>query len=156
MGGPDWKHLVEVPPGQPFLLRALARTAEIMGHPDWEILTEGTDNYCTGVPLGFKEHIPHLPQVYDHKTKWRKLDEDLPEWDRPNYSSASLNSQQLLEKFRDEERLGRMASTTLGALKQEFAEDRITVASMGAIRKPDGSVRPVHDGTHGVHVNQEI
>ncbi|CAE7782898.1 unnamed protein product [Symbiodinium pilosum] len=49
-----------------------------------------------------------------------------------------------------------MASTTLGALKQEYAEDQIRVASMGAIRKPDGSVRPVHDGTHGVRVNQEI
>ena len=156
VGGPDWEHLAEIPPGQPFLLKALARTAEIMGDPDWEILTEGADNYCTGVPLGFKESIPLLPQVYDPKTKWRRLDEDLPEWDRPNYSSATLNSQQLLEKFRDEERLGRMASTTLGALRQEYAEDRIRVASMGAIRKPDGSVRPVHDGTHGVHVNQEI
>ena len=150
VGGPDWEHLAEIPPGQPLLLKALVRT---VGDPDWEILTEGADNYCTGVPLAFKENIPHFP--HDHKTKWRRLDEDLPEWDRPNYSSATPNSQQLLEKFRDEERLGRMASTTLGALRQEYAEDRIRVASMGAIRKPDGSVRPAHDGTHGVHVNQE-
>ena len=153
VGGKDWRHLASIPSGQPFLLRALAKTAELMGDADWEILTEGVDNYCSGVPLGFREEVPHL---YDHKTKWRKLDEDLPEWDRPNYSSASVNAKQLLEKFREEERLGRMASTTLGALKQDYPEDRIRVASMGAIRKPDGTVRPVHDGTHGVHVNQEI
>ena len=134
VGGSDWKYLAEIPSGQPFLLRALARTAELMGDPDWEILTEGKDNYCTGVPRGYKEEIPHLPQVYDHKTKWRKLDDDLPEWDRPNYSSATLNSRQLLEKFRGEEKLGRMASTTLGALRQEYPEERVRVASIGAIR----------------------
>ena len=82
--------------------------------------------------------------------------EDLPEWDRPNCSSATLDAQQLLEKFREEEKLGRMSSTTLGALTQDYPEDRVRIASMGAIRKPAGTVRPVHDGTHGVHVNQEI
>ena len=34
--------------------------------------------------------------------------------------------------------------------------DKIRVASMGAIEKPDGSVRPVHDGTRGVLVNNGI
>ena len=119
VGGKDWRHLASIPSGQPFLLRALAKTAELMGDADWEILTEGV------VVLGFREEVPQLPQVYDHKTKWRKLDEDLPEWDRPNYSSATVNAKQLLEKFREEERLGRMASTTSGALKQDYPEDRI-------------------------------
>ena len=32
----------------------------------------------------------------------------------------------------------------------------IRVASMGAISKPDGSVRPLHDATHGVRVNNQI
>ena len=156
VGGADWKHLLEVPPGQPFLLRAIGRTAELLGDPDWEILTEGSDNYCNGVPVGFEEDIPHLPQVFERKSKHRKFDDDLPEWDRPNYSSARLNAEQLLARFREEEELGRMQSTTLGALKDAYPSDRIRVASMAAIQKPDGSVRPVHDATHGVHVNQSI
>ena len=49
-----------------------------------------------------------------------------------------------------------MFPTTLGALRQEYPPERIRVASMGAIVKPDGSVRPIHDGTHGVGVNNEI
>ena len=97
-----------------------------------------------------------MPQVFEPKAKWRKFDEDLPEWDRSNYASASLNSQQLLEKFREEVELGRMEASTHGALKQRYGEENLRIASMGAIQKPDGSVRPVHDGTHGVHVNQAI
>ena len=156
VGGKDWKHLLEVPSGQPFLLRAIGRTAELLGDPDWEILTEGIDNYCSGVPVGFEEVVPHLPQVFDRKSKHRKFDDDLPEWDRPNYSSARLNAEQLLSRFREEEELGRMQSTTLGALKGKYPAERIRIASMAAIQKPDGSVRPVHDATHGVHVNQSI
>ena len=147
---------MEIPKGQPFLLKAVARTAELMGDPDWASITEGTDNFCTGVPIGFGEALPRLPQVFEPKAKWRKFDEDLPEWDRSNYASASLNSQQLLEKFREEVELGRMEASTHGALKQRYGEENLRVASMGAIQKPDGSVRPVHDGTHGVHVNQAI
>ncbi|CAE7028772.1 unnamed protein product [Symbiodinium natans] len=49
-----------------------------------------------------------------------------------------------------------MEASTHGALKQRFGEENLRIASMGAIQKPDGSVRPVHDGTHGVHVNQSI
>ena len=44
----------------------------------------------------------------------------------------------------------------MGALKQECPVNKIRVASMGAISKPDGTVRPLHDGTHGVLVNNHI
>eukprot|EP00435_Cladocopium_sp_Y103_P002353 s4728_g1.t1 len=59
-------------------------------------------------------------------------------------------------KFREEEALGRMFPTRLSVLVQEFGEDRVRVASMAAIVKPDGSVRPLHDGTHSVQVNNQI
>ena len=51
-----------------------------------------------------------------------------------------------------------MTSTTRSAraLKQEYREDRVWVASRRAILKPDGSAPSVHAGTHGAHVNQEI
>ena len=46
------------------------------------------------------------------------------------------------------------ACARLSVLKQKYGEDRVRVASMGEIVKPDGSVRPIHDGTHSVHVNR--
>ena len=70
--------------------------------------------------------------------------------------SATLNAQQLLEMSWKKEKLGRMLSTTLGALTQHYSKDRVRIASMGAIGRPAGTVSPVYDGTYGVHVNQEI
>eukprot|EP00439_Symbiodinium_sp_Y106_P019372 s7039_g2.t1 len=146
---PSWK-------GQPFFLRALACTAEVLEDPDWQILIEGTDCYVTGVPVGFEEELPRVPQVFELKTKSRKLDESDPEHDRKNYPSAEISAEELRAKFREEELAGRMQPTTLGALKSDYPESRIRIASMGAIVKPDGSVRPIHDGTHGVGVNNGI
>ena len=156
MGGSDWKHYHEIPPRQPFLLRALAKSAEILEDPDWRILTEGQDSYCTGVRLGYDVTHSAFAAGLRAKAKHRRFDDDLPAWDRANYASAQLSSQQLLDKFRSEVDLGRMQATTLGALKERYPEDRIRIAFMGAIQKGDGSVRPVHDATHGVHVNQGI
>ena len=48
-----------------------------------------------------------------------------------------------------------MYPSKLGVLKQEYGE-RLRSASMAAISKPDGSVRPLHDATHSVMVNHEI
>ncbi|CAE7253326.1 unnamed protein product [Symbiodinium sp. CCMP2592] len=156
LGAEDSPDVLEIPDAQPFLLRALSLSAERLEDPDWEILTEGVDCFCTGVPLGLNCDIPHLPQVYERKCQWRKLDESELDFDRENYKSAELSSAGLLEKFRAEEKLGRMKPTTLGALREEYSDDMIRVASMGAILKPDGSVRPLHDGTHGVNVNNQI
>ena len=152
LGKPGDSGLLERPSGQPFLLKALSLSAELLEDPDWGILTEGQDCFLTGVPVGFGEPIEHVPQVFSLKEHWRKLDESEPDFDRANYKSAELSASQLLAKFREEEKLGRRRPTTLGALREEYPEDRIRVASMGAIEKPDGSVRPVHDGTHGVLV----
>ena len=152
-GGHD---LLVVPERQPFYLPALARTAELLGDPDWEVITQGEDNFCTGVPLGCDEVLPQVPQVFDFKHKSRTLDESEFDWDRTNYKSAHEFEGPLLEKFREEEQLGRMFPTTLGALKEQFGSERIRIASLGAIGKPDGTARPIHDGTHGVQVNNAI
>ena len=89
---------LEIPAAQPFLLKALSLSAERLEDPDWEILTEGVDCFCTGVPLGFNYDIPHLPQVFERKVHWRKLDESELELDRENYKSAESSSAELLEK----------------------------------------------------------
>ena len=148
--------LLEVPERQPFFLPALARTAELLEDPDWEIVTQGNDNFCTGVPLGCEEVLPQVPQVFDFKYKSRTLDESEYDWDRSNYQSAREFEAPLHEKFKEEERLGRMFPTTLGALKEQFGTERIRIASLGAIGKPDGGARPIHDATHGVQVNNAI
>ena len=49
-----------------------------------------------------------------------------------------------------------MAPTTLKVLLQKFPKERIKVASLESILKPDGSAGPLHDGTHGVQVNNAI
>eukprot|EP00435_Cladocopium_sp_Y103_P041011 s612_g11.t1 len=59
-------------------------------------------------------------------------------------------------KFQEEEALGRMVPTTLGSLKTEFPERTQLIAAMGAIRKPNGDVRQLHDGTHHVRLNNNI
>ena len=65
--GQDQAAFLERPLGQPFFLRALAYTAEVLEDPDWQILIEGTDCYNTGVPVGFEEELPRVPQVFEHK-----------------------------------------------------------------------------------------
>ena len=49
-----------------------------------------------------------------------------------------------------------MYPSTLGALKAEFPGKPILVAALGAIAKLDGNVRPLHDRTHYVQVNNGI
>ena len=40
--------------------------------------------------------------------------------------------------------------------KQEFGEEAVLVAAMGAIQKPDNTIRPLHDGTHGINLKNKI
>ena len=44
----------------------------------------------------------------------------------------------------------------MGVLQSMFPSQEIMVAALGDIKKPDGSVRPLHDGTHYVQVNNRI
>ena len=95
----------------------------------------------SGVPVGFGETIEQVPQVFGLKEHLRKLDESEPDFDRANFKSAEMSATQLLAKFREEEKLGRMRPTTIGALREDYPADRIRVASMGAIEKPDRTGR---------------
>ncbi|CAE7505645.1 FCPC [Symbiodinium sp. CCMP2592] len=145
-----------VPSGQPFFLHAVSATARLLQDPDWKAVSCQEDSYVSGVAIGYDCPAPHLPQVYEYKHKSRKLDESDVEWHRENYSSANETSDQLEKKFAEEEALGRMAPSTLPVLEQKYGRDRVRIASLGSLIKPDGSARPLHDGTHGVHVNNGI
>lgn len=142
--------------GQPFLLRGLSQWLTVFEDPDAPTLVDIEDSFATGVPLGVDAPLPRTPQVYPEKVKHRKLDDSEFNPIANNYQSAQVSSTELETKFREEEAMGRMYPTRLSTLKQEFGEERIRVAAMAAIAKPDGTVRPLHDGTHSVQVNNRI
>ena len=159
----EWADLLDMPrkalhkhEGQPFYLDLMAQTLGVMGDPDVDILVNAEDSFATGVPVGYKEHIPPTPSVFPPKEKQNRLDESVFSEMARNYKSAEENAEGLLEKFREDEEKGLMYPTTLGALKAEFPDGQILVAALGAIVKPDKSVRPLHDGTHFVRLNNEI
>ncbi|CAL1144703.1 unnamed protein product, partial [Cladocopium goreaui] len=102
------------------------------------------------------DQICETLKVYPEKVKHRKLDDSEFNPIANNYQSAQVSSTELEAKFREEEALGRMYPTRFSTLKQEFGEERIRIAAMAAIAKPDGTVRPLHDGTHSVQVNNRI
>ena len=138
------KDALVVDGGQPFLLRGLALWLKAFDDPD---------NFANGVWVGVDKPLPRCPQVFPPKLKHRKLDETEFNPVASNYPSAQLSSAQLEEKFRDEEKLGRMFPSTLPVTVGKYGAERVRVAS---IMKPDGGVRPLHDATHSVMVNHEI
>ena len=153
---PDPEDAVIIDEGQPFLLRGLAQWLAIFGDPDARCLVDTEDSFSTGVPLGVDGPLPRSPQVFPEKVKHRKLDDSEYNPIASNYPSGQLSSGELEKKFLEEEALGRMYPSSLPVLQQEFGVDRVRVASMAAIVKPDGAVRPLHDGTHSVQVNNSI
>jgi len=141
---------------QPFLLELLSQTLQGLGDPDWRVLTEEVDSFSSGVPVGYDQPLPRVSAVFPPKERFRKLDDSVFMEDSANYKSADGMSHKLEEKFREEEALGRMYPTTLGALQSRFAGQKVLIAPMGALEKPDGGVRPLHDATHHVQVNNAI
>eukprot|EP00435_Cladocopium_sp_Y103_P025990 s72_g6.t1 len=141
--------------GQPFFLRALSQWLKRFEDPDASWLVDEEDSFATGVCLGVTKPLPRSPQIFPPKLKHRKLDDTEFMPIAENYSSAQMSVKELEEKFREEEALGRMHPSKLGVLREQFG-DSLRVASMAAIAKPDGSVRPLDDATHSVMVNHSI
>ena len=98
-----------------------------------------------------------VPAVFDKKLKWRqyKEEESEPDLGRENYLSARDHASLLQRQFEAEAALGCLVEVPLEDAKRKFG-DRLALASLGAISKKDGSVPVIHDGTHGVGVNQAI
>ena len=141
--------------GQPFFLQALAQWLRRFEDPDVHWLVDVEDSFATGVYVGVDKPLPRSPQIFPPKLKHRKLDDTEFAPIAENYASAQLSTKELEEKFREEEGLGRMHPSKLGVLREEYG-DKLRIAAMAAIVKPDGSVRPLHDATHSVMVNHSI
>ena len=152
---PDCKGALVRDQGQPFFLRLLSQWLEIFDDPDFSCLVNDAESFATGVNLGVDTPLPRTPQVFPEKVKHRKLDTTDFNPIAENYASAQISSDELVQNFREEESLGRMFPSKLGVLKEKYG-DRLSVASMAAIAKPDGGVRPLHDATHSVMVNRSI
>ncbi|CAE7523404.1 glyQS, partial [Symbiodinium microadriaticum] len=112
----------EVPERQPFLLHMLGQSLKLLNDPDWEILCQGPESFAEGVPLGCNGELKRTPQVFRERVKSRKLDETDFQPIMQNYSSAELTQNQLEEKFKQDEALGRMIATTEAAARQEYPE----------------------------------
>ena len=153
---PSKEMALVVPERQPFLLGLIGQSLEAFGDPDFAVYMEGTDSFWTGVPVGYDEPLPRVSSIFPKKEKARPLDDSEFNNMAGNYKSAECMADDLEKKFKEEEQLGRMIPTTLGRLKTEFPERLPLVAAMGAIRKPNGDVRPLHDGTHYVQLNNQI
>ena len=147
-----------LPERQPFYLEAISELLRLAGDPDWRRYTKATWSFASGVPSGVGVRLPRTPALFFRKTTHRKFEgaEDLLSDDlRENYPSARDHEDQIEEQFRKEVALGAMVEMTLEDARAEFG-GALSVASLGAIPKSDDTVRVVHDGTHGQHVNDRI
>ena len=152
---PDPNQAAVVPVHQPFLLQAMSQTLRCMEVPDWTVLSETVDSYASGVPVGMGMDMPGTPAVFARKTRWRKYDDTEQVFEMTNYKSAAEAGDSLQEQFEAEVRDGMMFPVSLAVAKQLYPGDRLRIAAQGALLKPDGSYRPLHDATHGVRVNNE-
>ena len=105
--------------------------------------------------MGYDQPLPQVPQVFPPKEKHRNLDDLEFSKVAQIYKSADKMAAELEKKFR-EEKQGRIFPATMGSLKQDFPGRPVLVAAMEAIKKPNGDVGPLHDGTHHVQVNNCI
>ena len=102
---------------------------------------------------------PRVPAVFERKTKWRKSPEERfaegCDRDRENYLSAKEHAQRVQQQFLKEAEEEAMIEMPVLHSRALYGAD-LSVASLGAIEKKDGTYRVVHDGTHGVNVNCAI
>lgn len=139
-------------PGQKFLLGLMKAAAKFIGDPDWEVL----ESYQKGVPLGVLRPLPRTPQIFEEQTRWRLPDftgEDVL-LEKANYKSVQEVWQDVEKQFEDEAREGRMIKLTDSEAAAKFGKN-LAVGALAAIVEPS-KVRIVHDGTHGIQVNNRI
>ena len=155
--GAEKDQLERVPDNQPFSLYLISELLRRTGDPDWQAYATSEESFAKGVALGVDTELPHIPLVFPDKNKWRSYDEDdfrHPEF-RHNYPLVSANADEIEKQFEAEAKLGAMCCIPLEEAKKLFG-DRLVIASLGAVKKPDGSYRVLHDGTHATSVNAKI
>ncbi|CAE7713877.1 unnamed protein product [Symbiodinium necroappetens] len=153
---PDPLRAREMIPHQPFYLRAIAQTLRILEDPDYRIIEEGKFCFCNGVEVGHTSPLGPVPQVFRRRQKGQKYDDS--EWEplMGNYRDGPEVEKALLEAFEKEEAEGRMFPLSFAEARNRYPGSSLRIAAQADIPKPDQEFRVVHDGTHGVQVNNEI
>ena len=118
--------LREIPPNQPFYLRMRSppRLGSLKTQTGRRSRARRTLT-SPGLPSGLMSPSRTYLKSTSLRLSPRKLDDSEDEWHRDNYSSAKQTIEQLEQKFKEEEALGRMAPSTLPVLEQRYGKDRI-------------------------------
>ncbi|CAE6952447.1 unnamed protein product [Symbiodinium sp. CCMP2456] len=134
----------------------MSQTLQILEDPDYQVIEEGKFCFCNGVEVGHTAPLGPVPQVFRQRRKDQKYDDS--EWEplMGNYRDGPEVEKSLLEAFAKEEAEGRMFPLSLAEARQRYPGSSLRVAAQAVIPKPDQDFRVVHDGTHGVQVNNEI
>ena len=72
-------------------------------------------------------------------------------------SRATCEAEKILsDQFKEEELAGRMMPLLEAEAKRRYPDQSLRVAAQGILEKPDGGHRIIHDGAHGVQLNNQI
>ena len=153
---PDPLRARELIPHQPFYLRAIAQTLRILEDPDYHIIEEGKFCFVNGVDVGHTAPLGPVPQVFRRRQKDQKYDDSVWEPNMSNYRDGPDVERALFEAFEKEESEGRMFPLSIAEARKRYPGSALRIAAQAVIPKPDHEFRVVHDGTHGVQVNNEI
>ena len=140
--------------GQPFRLRLMAAVLKAARDPDFEFLVEAEQ----GLPVGVDVPLPRTPAAFERQTKWR-LDDYCQDGmlERKNYPSAEEHAEHLMKRLEAEVSEGLVEKMTDAQFVETFGEKRV-VASLAVLVEDEaaGKKRVIHNGTHGVGVNNRI
>eukprot|EP00435_Cladocopium_sp_Y103_P063578 s369_g25.t1 len=144
-----------VPEGQPFHLRLLKEALEKAGDCDYEFL----ERACVGLPLGVLEQLPRTPGIFEQQVKWALDYDPGAVWslEKSNYMSAVEHEGHLREHLEAEVDMGLVTKMTDGDFESTYGDDR-AVAALAVLVEDEttGKKRVIHDGTHGIGVNNRI
>ena len=102
-----------------------------------------------------REPLSHVPQVFRKRRKDQKYDKTELQLDMMNFQTDSDAEKALQQQFAEEE-CGRMFPLSERLARQRYPGDNLRIAALGVLNKPGGGHRVIHDGTHGVNVNNQI
>ena len=112
--------------------------------------------FCNGVEVGHLAPLGPNPQVYRARRKGQKYDESEWEPEMRNYKDGPEVERALQEQFEKEEKEGRMFPLSWSEARKRYPGHTLRVAAQAVVPKPDNDFRVVHDGTHGVQVNNDV
>ena len=144
--------------GSLFIWKAVSELLRLAGDPDWRRCAQSSQAFSKGVPLGVDVRLPRAPALFHRKHKQRTYsgaDRGFDDCVREYYPLAREHDEQVGKQFRREVEVGCMVKYELEQAQREFGSS-ISVASIGAIPKPDSSVRVIHDATNGLRLNDCI